>query len=50
MPASGQRHTNNKMKATSVVVRSEAVSLLQTRAWAVEFHGEIFALSDIDVA
>ena len=33
-----------------VVVRSEAVSLLQTRAWAVEFHGEIFALSDIDVA
>ena len=35
---------------TKVVVRSEAESLLQTRAWAVEFHGEIFALSDIDVA
>jgi hypothetical protein len=34
----------------TVVVRSEAVSLLQTCAWAVEFHGELFALSDIDVA
>ncbi len=35
---------------TIVVVCSEAVSLLQTRAWAVEFHGKSFALSDIDVA